>query len=634
METKGNYRHYFLIIILILAFAFRFYGINWDEGHHLHPDERMITMVAEGIHWPKDDKINFVTPLGSVGVVNPALLLSPQNPLNPKFFAYGSLPIYLLKLAGNFAGQFNPKYATYQNLNLVGRLLSILFELGTIIIIYKISKSMLHVTCYMLPALFYALSVLAIQTSHFYVVDVPLTFFITLTLYLLIKLTAKPSSKLAILIGISFGLALVSKLSALLLIVPILVTLLLIFAKKRNFSLIFSFLFVFLIFTFLFFIFLMPYALIDFPTFKAQTLEQFRMTKDAFTFPYTLQYVNTPPYLYQLKNMILWGMGIPLGVISIVGTVFVSLVVLKSLLFSVIPAKAGIYKNDSCHPELVSGSIYIDSKSILTSVRTLNNLSILLSFFWPYLLITGSFAIKFMRYWLPIYPLFCIFGGMLISQIAIFIHNESAKRKAQKSKPQRKAQKYFHLLLITYHLSLITCFVWPLSFLSIYSHPHTRVTASKWINENIPQGSTLAVEHWDDRLPLPIDKITHVYDFVHVELPLYEPDTEEKWHQITNKLYQTDYIIIASNRLYVPLMKLTDCQNLPAGRCYPKTAEYYQKLFSGQLGFTKVAEFTSYPVVSLFRYFVISFPDHSADESFTVYDHPKVMIFKKNPGLQ
>ena len=41
-----------LSAILLLAFALRFYGVNWDQNQHLHPDERFLTMVTEAIDWP------------------------------------------------------------------------------------------------------------------------------------------------------------------------------------------------------------------------------------------------------------------------------------------------------------------------------------------------------------------------------------------------------------------------------------------------------------------------------------------------------------------------------------------------------------------------------------------------------
>ncbi|MDO8270201.1 MAG: hypothetical protein Q7T54_06050, partial [Candidatus Levybacteria bacterium] len=79
------------------------------------------------------------------------------------------------------------------------------------------------------------------------------------------------------------------------------------------------------------------------------------------------------------------------------------------------------------------------------------------------------------------------------------------------------------------------------------------------------------------------------------------------------------------NRLYVPLQKLNDCENLPPGKCYPITTSYYQNLFAGKRGFKKVAEFSQYPTIPFLN---IKLNDQGADESFTVYDHPKIIIFK------
>jgi hypothetical protein len=163
--------------------------------------------------------------------------------------------------------------------------------------------------------------------------------------------------------------------------------------------------------------------------------------------------------------------------------------------------------------------------------------------------------------------------------------------------------------------------MWTISFLSIYTKPPTRVSATNWILQNIPKGKTLAIEHWDDALPL-----TGQDNFVITTLELYNPDSTEKWRKITEQLQKTDYIILASNRLYVPLQKLTDCKTLPPFYCYPQTALYYKKLFNGELGFKKIAEFTVYPTIPFTSLAII---DQGADESFTVYDHPKIIIFKK-----
>ena len=40
-----------LILILILAAILRFTGINWDQGYHLHPDERAIVMTVDTVSY-------------------------------------------------------------------------------------------------------------------------------------------------------------------------------------------------------------------------------------------------------------------------------------------------------------------------------------------------------------------------------------------------------------------------------------------------------------------------------------------------------------------------------------------------------------------------------------------------------
>jgi hypothetical protein len=155
----------------------------------------------------------------------------------------------------------------------------------------------------------------------------------------------------------------------------------------------------------------------------------------------------------------------------------------------------------------------------------------------------------------------------------------------------------------------------------IYTQPNTRVLASEWIYENVPADKTLAVEHWDDQLP-----IGRPVNYNIETLKLYESDSVEKWQIIESQLQKTDYIILASNRLHAPLRRLTNCDALPERSCYERTADYYNGLFSGTIGFKKAAEFSNYPTIPIFNKVI---NDQSADESFTVYDHPEVIIFQK-----
>ncbi|NTW44605.1 MAG: hypothetical protein HGB14_09290, partial [Anaerolineaceae bacterium] len=143
---------------------------------------------------------------------------------------------------------------------------------------------------------------------------------------------------------------------------------------------------------------------------------------------------------------------------------------------------------------------------------------------------------------------------------------------------------------------------------------------------------------WDDALPLSVDGIDALGGiYSPMNLELYEGDTVEKLENMIRILESTDYLVIPSNRAYdsMPRLELR----------YPLTLRYYQLLFdcecSGDqmekraysldppfkspLGFDLVATFTSHPNLGPFQ-----FNDQNADESFTVYDHPKVFVFKKS----
>jgi 4-amino-4-deoxy-L-arabinose transferase-like glycosyltransferase len=490
----------------------------------------------------------------------------------------------------------------YNHLLYVGRGLSVLFDLGTVILLFKLGTAFFGRKTGLLASFFYATSVFPVQLSHFYTVDIMLNFFIWLSLWFLWQFYRSPSTRTALKVGAAFGLALATKISASFLLVGVgtalLVDLLLLGLKfwrelehswwhkawllikrvgKRKVLgdigwrlfgwggiIILSAAWTFLI--------LEPFALIDFPNFWRQIQEQSRMAKDAYIFPYTLQYVGTVPYWYQLRNLFLWGMGIGLGSISLIGTVWYLTNLIRRLLIR------GDYDQEAS--ELIINSFW-------------------LVYFW----LVGGFAVKYMRYFLPLYPAFILAGTVFLLRLV------------------KKLEKYGGRWLILGTV-LIFHIGWLLSFISIYSHPHSRVQASEWINRNISSGSVLAVEHWDDRLPL---WGSQKYRFV--EMPMYEQDNSLfKWQEVKRNLEEADYLILASNRLYVPLTKLADCSKYRV--CYPRTAQYYRDLFSGRLSFKKIVEFSSYPSLGIGSW-RLTISDDTADESFTVYDHPKVIIFQK-----
>ncbi|MDP2727398.1 MAG: DUF2298 domain-containing protein, partial [Dehalococcoidia bacterium] len=220
----------------------------------------------------------------------------------------------------------------------------------------------------------------------------------------------------------------------------------------------------------------------------------------------------------------------------------------------------------------------------------------------------GGQTVKYMRYLLPIYP----FLALLAAYLLVWLF----KGLRQRVQWRRAYPIAYSLCLITV---LLGTFLWAWAFTRIYTRPLTRVEASSWIYQNVPPGTVVAVEHWDDPLPLTL-KGQDPQQYRQLTLELYNDDNPAKLNTLVDQLAQADYIFVSSNRLYgsIPRLPLR----------YPMTSEYYRLLFSGQLGFQQVQTFTSYPNLG-----PLELVDDTADESFTVYDHPKVLIFKKTDSF-
>ncbi len=557
-------KHGTLFLILILACLLRVYALDWDQNYHLHPDERMLIIVADRIHF--------------------------FNKLNPEFFNYGSLPVYILKGIGQIHDTFRePIISTYEHLLFPGRIISTIADLATIIGIYGIASLLFKKSKIPIYAAFlYAIAFFPIQNSHFFVVDVFLTCFTTYFLYFLLRYISDLRLKHLLISAIVFAALITTKITAIIFYIPFLVILVLLHRQKL-FVLV-QRLVIFHLFVFLFSFIFMPYLYLDFQIFFTDIKMQMRMGRDPYVFPYTLQYVQTTAYWYFIKNIIMWGIGPIISLLAAIG------------IWNVIRLRIRNYELKIKLKELSSYKLQVT----------------VIFFYLFYFLVVGISEVKFMRYMLPIYPGILILAGYGLHVISTYY-------KEQKMPINRILKGIF----------LASALIWTGMFINIYSSPHTRIEASQWVLEHISPGSTIAIEHWDDRIPLDFSERYQLQ-----ELTIYDqPDNESKWRLLASKLETSDYLIIASNRLYTPLQRLTDCSKYKS--CYPLTDQYYKKLFKGEdlstlipsqssLRFKKVAEFSNYPHVTLpIINYELRINDDSADESFTVYDHPKIMIFKR-----
>ena len=149
--------------------------------------------------------------------------------------------------------------------------------------------------------------------------------------------------------------------------------------------------------------------------------------------------------------------------------------------------------------------------------------------------------------------------------------------------------------------------------------------------------TTIAVEEWDDALPAPLDGRDSFRIYRSLTLPTFADDTPEKLGTIVDILDQADALVLSSHR------GVASVRRLP--RRYPLQNRFYQLLVNGDLGYALVGQWTSWPRWGpwwLPDQEVIAEwppqPDHQlelplAEEPFSVYDHPRVFVFRRGTHL-
>src|SRR5574339_494094 len=162
-----------LVFIFLIAAWFRFHGLNWDEGRHLHPDERFLSTVTNDLQWPQNFD-NYFDPAVST--------LSPYSLPNMGLYVYGTLPVYVVKWVAILMD-----YNNYDKITLVGRALSALFDMATIYFLFLIGRRLYGHKVGLLAAFLMSLSVLNIQLSHFYTVDTFANLFVVGTIYSVLR---------------------------------------------------------------------------------------------------------------------------------------------------------------------------------------------------------------------------------------------------------------------------------------------------------------------------------------------------------------------------------------------------------------------------------------------------------------
>ena len=538
--------------LAVLALAPRLYGLNWDANDHLHPDERQIVYVAMCLGLPGAPGVGNCLP----AYTGPGWLLSAASPLNPHFFAYGSLPIYLLAfvahglawISAHSGGRFAPPdgglWDDFNHFTLVGRVLSAVFDAGSVFVTGLLARRLVGRWAGVLAAALVAVTPLEVQLSHFYAVDTVLLFFVLLTLLACVRLAQLEvlhSDWLlwrdGLLVGVAGGLAVGTKISALPLLAPIAVAGALV-ARRHGLAAAAIALLGALGAGILTFVVTNPYALLDLANFQYQVSQQALISQGKLDYPYVRQFSETVPYLYQLREMLLFDLGLPLGVLCLAGFVWAASRLWRSLF---------------------------------------NTWAILVVWIVVYFAIVGGAYTKYPRYMLPLYPPLIICGAGALVALSIWgvrhlrlaefsaalartrapvvtsavvaapndpteqtvasrpsddvTPSTDAPERVTRPKPRLGPPRWWRdpldgrlarwltarwgprwwrgacvglaLLVVVPTLGFM------LALVNIYSAPNTRVQASAWIYDHVPPGATLTYEVWDDPLPMQCARRAH-----------------------------------------------------------------------------------------------------------------------------
>jgi YYY domain-containing protein len=481
-----------LLLILTLASYFRFTGLDWDAIYHLHPDERFLTDTTSLLQLT--DPISYLKTSEST--------LNPYN-VGKSFYVYGNFPMTITRLAAEWVNGFcqtfeticTPRFTFYDGIHLVGRFLSALIDLVTVLFTYLIGRRLYDWRAGLIAALLMAAAVLPIQQSHYYTMDNWAAAMTTVAMYGAVRVSQGGRQKRWwLLFGLGLGLAVASRINVAPLAGMAVVAGGLWLARRArsksarlgselgwrylntnqgviDFQRVLIGLLLAAFISVLTFRLAQPYAFsdsqqvrdtslaetgqepgilkllvgstIDFnPQWRANMSEiQGQQSPDA-SFPPALQWTDRAPIIWPWMNMVLWGMGLAAGLTAWFGFLWA--------LWRIIRAR----------PDWLAHSLPL---------------------VWAgaYFLFMSTRWVKSIRYFLPIYPFLLLLAGWAL--IALW----------QRAGQRVLGRAAVGLVIIAVLGSTV---LWANSFVDIYRQPVTRVQASSWMFEHVPSGATVLYE--------------------------------------------------------------------------------------------------------------------------------------------
>lgn len=452
---------------------------------------------------------------------------SPLNPHNAGagFYAYGTLPLFIAHFVSQFIQQQDAAGSSlfnFQGGTLVWRFFSAVFDCGTILLIFFIGARQHSWRTGLLAAVLYAAAPLAIQKSHFGTVNAITTFFVALALWAAVGVQDKGHRIYYVVFGFGLGAALAGRINTLPLAgVVVLAAMVYAFPvldgrlpwseRQRILTQAVTGVFLGGLVTVVTFRICNPYAFRGPGFFGIIPDARFLADLASATFgvsgysdaPPNYQWMNRASYLFPLKDMLLWGMGIASAAMAWFGWAW-------------------------------SGYRLLRAKPYATR-------NILL-FAWVlvYFGYMGNQWVMTMRYYLPLYPALALLAGWAVVELArqATLHERDIgltrillvgfavtlgaipvyylTNTGGLTSTATTAGIVAMLLLAAAFVpglrrgraaalgSFVVLFslVWGLMFTHLYRTQVTRVQASRWVWENIPGDFAMRITGAPEGTPL------------------------------------------------------------------------------------------------------------------------------------
>jgi len=444
-----------LVIILLFGAYFRFVGLNWDENQHLHPDERFMTMVADRIH--------------SVGSVAEYFDtdLSPLNPFSSGSYTYGMFPLFLTRYVAEWVSM-----TEYDRIVIVGRALSGLFDLAAVGMLYLLGARLYNRRVGLLAAALSATAVLPIQLSHYFAVDSFATVFVVAAFYVAVRVMDASCWWRYALFGALAGLAMACKISTAPLLSVIglagLVHLAQVWRRPAERSAVLKNVFggwvIAGLMAALFFRVFQPYAFAG-PGFfglhfNQRWLDIMKEVRNQVAghaqWPPNHHWTNRPMLTFAWTNLAVWGVGLPLGLAATIGWLWAA--------WRCWQAEPGEWQR---HLLLV---VWVGGYFAWQNLQ-----------FWRY-----------MRYFMPIYPFAILLAAWAL--VELVGRARSSRQAWRRLTTGRWVALPGTLAVLTLVIVLVATCAYAYAFTRIYTRPHTRVEASRWILNNVPGPLNVIVE--------------------------------------------------------------------------------------------------------------------------------------------